>query len=1611
MNLFDEAEKTYSGAVPLFAEPPPAPPSGAPSDPLAAPTVDPLAAPAVDPLSAPPSVPLAAPRQERKKVVNLFDEMERARDATAQATNVVSQMGDSDKAARALKIGNELGMPASVIEADLLGFEQRLAIKKSSSIISNSPTVARWLTSNPQAATAAKDHLEELSALETGWNGFVRGIEIARSMNRFRAAMEPAKTGRALTSNEQKQMEDAYKEMTRLETERDEESDATSIASSTGYGLGMLALVGQQAAVGGLVGATGGAVAGSPLGLPGMVAGAGMGAAVGATTRVFQLSYDLESSMALYDFRNLKDNAGNPIDPDLAIRGSQAVGLINAAVEIASDTAIAAIWFKTRGAASAVMGAAAKKKAVKTAMSKLVASALSSPTKLSALWLGLKKLAATGGTEGLEEFVQNFFSGRVQDVVEKVAGGEFKERPFAEESKEGLRQAWEATKSTVLAGGLIGMPVLGMRIHQIRRDEKQANDTQAFFAALGESSRDSELNKKMPEVTESFIRELKKDGPITNAYIGAKEFDAVFQGEGAQVAQELGLGEQYAEARPLNADLIIPIETYASKLAGTEFHKALMPDLRLKQGELSYREMEEADSRADKILADEAAGVEKATEAEKPIRAVYTDVYDQLKSVMGESEAHRNATLWQERYRARSERTGIDALTLYNENPLKVKRDILATPDSDVVAQSLASYRPEMMLVDMKREQAALAEFPRIGERVDGRIVRSVIPNQSSIAASLTDYTFIPGVREIPISAFDPEYVKSITMDKLDERTRKLAEDITESGEISPLIVVKDSKGFYVLEGGHRFDALIASGAKSLPAQIVIDNEDAGKDSNLYQAGKTDSKVETLIMSAERGDRERGQRATFSEDEKKAIVESAAKLNISEDEIRDTVRRNKLSVPPKQGWEPLVFIRAEVDKGKVVYVYNKVPYGFSHKDGKLLKPGTPDYDKRVASIAKSMVEEIRKVAVRADAGDKNAMSIIAQAGWYRAMRARLRHEFGGLGDLFADLLGATSPNTPVRDNWWNAVDALRRASRGDYDTLIAKWVEWDDKINELETDLRGWFNEQMVERGNKVAEVTAILDALTAANTGTKKALAESPEYKSLKQELKDASSLATQSAVKALPEYQTKLKALSAARELSEDLLPIKESGKLYGFNGRNIARAMVDLWRTIKDAEPLIGRGATAPKALNFSGNLIGFRSKATIDVWAARMLQRLAGMFRIPSMAETGVTGEMRSDATTTKAFGMGQDIFAAATTAIKADASLSKHPELAKLNDDDLQALVWFIEKEIWTINNWTTVAGEGGSFELEANLTGTSKQSRVTELRVMVNASPPTADVKLAATDLTAAQAEINKHFADHAAEITELKAEREKVAAAGKKSSKRIGELEKITRPPAEPVSLIKRVESAIARNDAFAAQQKVAQAELVSLERTVDRFYAGISEQMSVGTQGVDYVPTDGDMAVLAQDVTQAIYADDNGSTVLASKALATEGWYYGSPERSLDLEVVAREGYNPITLWKMLLEKAKNAKQDAVFMSRVLRDKETYDPKIHRPGVEIYFRERPDTAKLKEIEAALQAEGIGGFTIVVDGRRLPTLLAGAMPAAVGVRFQFVPEFDQRYGGRILMA
>ena len=115
--------------------------------------------------------------------------------------------------------------------------------------------------------------------------------------------------------------------------------------------------------------------------------------------------------------------------------------------------------------------------------------------------------------------------------------------------------------------------------------------------------------------------------------------------------------------------------------------------------------------------------------------------------------------------------------------------------------------------------------YPRAGAEVDGREVLPETPNLASIDGSVEDYDILKGIREVSMSEMsdDPRTIMYAADDF--RRAKDLAAEIQRRKKISPLIIVVDKEGPYLLEGAHRLVALIELKAKSFPAVVVIDME------------------------------------------------------------------------------------------------------------------------------------------------------------------------------------------------------------------------------------------------------------------------------------------------------------------------------------------------------------------------------------------------------------------------------------------------------------------------------------------------------------------------------------------------------------------------------------------------------------------------------------------------------------------------------------------------------------------------------------------------------------------------------------------------------------------
>ena len=307
----------------------------------------------------------------------------------------------------------------------------------------------------------------------------------------------------------------------------------------------------------------------------------------------------------------------------------------------------------------------------------------------------------------------------------------------------------------------------------------------------------------------------------------------------------------------------------------------------------------------------------------------------------------------------------------------------------------------------------------------------------------------------------------------------------------------------------------------------------------------------------------------------------------------------------RKGWIPLSGIKSVGWSGdKVAIEWKTQRWEFAlDADGKVNKKTEGIRAKRMAN---KLVAEIRNVQKRAEDGDERARVIMRAAHWYSNMTYYLRQSFGAATDLVADILGATSPQTPVSTNYKNTIDVLKQLSKGELTGPIRRFKAHMDAGGKISAYMKDKTNESHL-----------IVHSIT----------------------------------------------------------------GKKYGINSPHVLKALAGFLRAEKKGD--------SAKMSSFAANLAGAGQLATIDVWAARALQRLwsNGKRRIHPRVQENVSGKLlKNDIKSVDGdYRFGAKVFDQAAE------SLGMEPH-------ELQAVAWFLEKEIWTDGRWTTAEGEGGSFE-------------------------------------------------------------------------------------------------------------------------------------------------------------------------------------------------------------------------------------------------------------------------------------------------------------------------
>lgn len=336
---------------------------------------------------------------------------------------------------------------------------------------------------------------------------------------------------------------------------------------------------------------------------------------------------------------------------------------------------------------------------------------------------------------------------------------------------------------------------------------------------------------------------------------------------------------------------------------------------------------------------------------------------------------------------------------------------------------------------------------------------------------------------------------------------------------------------------------------------------------------------------------------------------------------------------PGAGWQPFD-VRFRMFKGEPAWeiVSKKGEVGFNFaRNPKTGKPWTrQEYAREVDRISNEMVVEMFRLIQRKD---HNAGEIMKAMHWYRDFRNAVRREMGGYGDVYFESQAGTSPNTELSVNFRQGDEFTERFFRGEFD-----------------------------------AQIRGVEQHLQAGGTWD----------------------------------------------NLPDALKPRKRNGTLYGMHGTRLMQIAHDAFRA--------DSAGGAPKMREYFRSLAGLAPRGVIDVWAARTIQRLSGR-RMPPPMLSSVAGTWRGSGTdtggflharepkaimegegdkafavypgmqkkgvpleVTEEFGMGQDIIGAAVNKLR-----QSYPKIfGDLRDEELQAMLWLHEKNIWETNGWTNV---------------------------------------------------------------------------------------------------------------------------------------------------------------------------------------------------------------------------------------------------------------------------------------------------------------------------------
>lgn len=293
-----------------------------------------------------------------------------------------------------------------------------------------------------------------------------------------------------------------------------------------------------------------------------------------------------------------------------------------------------------------------------------------------------------------------------------------------------LKRAMDA----MIVGGATGVAMVGPaaiaggfgRSADVQRTQ-QAKD---FYTALGDSAEASKMRQRMPEAHQAMIDQITKDGPVDSVYSPVNDFDAYFQSKKLNpqsVAADLGVGDQYIQAKETGGDLQIPLSTWTDKVVGTEHFAGMADDVKFHPEDMTPRQAIQRKELMENLVQTEA---DKAVAEDPALKEGHDFVYNDIKTKMEESGAYEsmkngpavidaNAKLFSAVVTNEAKRAGLDPKTYYQNasKPIEVVgKGELGKADLSQANSKTQTPEPNIMRQEPLKDLPVVSEQAKIGE-------------------------------------------------------------------------------------------------------------------------------------------------------------------------------------------------------------------------------------------------------------------------------------------------------------------------------------------------------------------------------------------------------------------------------------------------------------------------------------------------------------------------------------------------------------------------------------------------------------------------------------------------------------------------------------------------------------------------------------------------------------------------------------------------------------------------------------------------------------------------------------------------------------------------------